>query len=99
MRDGALSGKPLLITIDDAHLDTLDVFDIFQSFDLPLAIFVCAGWTAGASAIEVDTALARLASDIEWYYGPERELVFPCGALDLSRDKAPAARNSPARHR
>jgi peptidoglycan/xylan/chitin deacetylase (PgdA/CDA1 family) len=84
---GRLPNMPLLITIDDAHIDTLDVFDIFRTFELPIAIFVCAGWCANASPPEDDTRLAGLASDLEWYSGPERELVLPCGRLVIQRDK------------
>jgi peptidoglycan/xylan/chitin deacetylase (PgdA/CDA1 family) len=84
---GRLPNMPLLITIDDAHIDTLDVFDIFRTFELPIAIFVCAGWCANASPAEDDTKLAGLVSDLEWYSGPEKELSFPCGRLKIQRDK------------
>jgi len=86
---GRLPNMPLLITIDDAHTDTLDVFDIFRSFELPIAIFVCAGWSANASPREEPTALARLVTDLEWYSGPEKELIFPCGTLKVQSDKRP----------
>jgi len=88
LRGGNVPTKPLLITIDDAHIDILEVFDIFQSFDLPIAIFVCAGWCANASQPEDDTVLAGLVSDLEWYSGPEKELLFPCGRLEIQRDKS-----------
>jgi peptidoglycan/xylan/chitin deacetylase (PgdA/CDA1 family) len=87
VREGNLPKKSLLITIDDAHLDILEVFDIFESFELPVAIFVCAGWSANASQPEAATVLAGLVSDLEWYEGPDRELSFPCGTLNVLRDK------------
>jgi peptidoglycan/xylan/chitin deacetylase (PgdA/CDA1 family) len=87
VRGGSLPKNPLLITIDDAHLDILDVFDIFQSFELPITIFVCAGWSANASQPEDATVLAGLVSDLEWYEGPDRELTFPCGSLKIQGDK------------
>src|ERR1043165_7667590 len=58
---------PLLITLDDACIDIFDVFDIFKSLELPIVIFVCAGWSANASSLDDDTALAGLLSDLEWY--------------------------------
>ncbi len=87
LRVGDLRNRPLLVTIDDAHLDILDVSDIFRSFDLPITIFVCAGWCANASPAEDDTALARAVTDLEWYSGPEKELLFPCGRLMIQPDR------------
>lgn len=87
LRVGNLPNRSLLITIDDAHLGVLDVFDIFQSFDLPITIFVCAGWSANASQPENDTMLARAVTDLEWYSGPEKELLFPCGSLSIQSEK------------
>ena len=88
LRKGGLPQRPLLITIDDAHIDILDVIDIFESFDLPIAMFVCVGWTANASPWEDDTLLARAVTDLEWYSGSEKELSFPCGTLKIRRESS-----------
>jgi len=62
---------PLLVTADDAKTDLLAVHDIFFFFDVPLAIFVCAGWTSQAEPAERRNLPARIVAAIEWYRGPD----------------------------
>ncbi len=63
---------PLLVTVDDAKVQLLDVIDIFESFELPLALFVCVGWTDRGSPIDEATALSRIVAELHWYEGSER---------------------------
>lgn len=83
-----LPPRALLITIDDAHVDVAKVADVFESFNLPIIVFVCAAWCADVSQPDDDTALAQLVSAIEWYNGPPNLLRFPCGTLELRLEKS-----------
>ena len=67
---GDLPPRSLLVTADDAMVDLLEVQDEFREFAVPLTVYVCAGWTAQASALEADGLLARVVTTIEWYAGP-----------------------------
>lgn len=71
-----LPKNALLVTIDDAKIEILDVLDIFRSFSIPIAIFACVGWCAQEEALGIDCeiALARLVADIQWYRGASRKL-------------------------
>ncbi|HER26831.1 MAG TPA: polysaccharide deacetylase family protein [Rhodospirillales bacterium] len=65
-----LSGYSLLVTIDDAKLQVLDVLDIFESFEIPLVLFVCPGWSDRGNPIDESTALMRAVATLHWYDGP-----------------------------
>ena len=67
---GKLPPRSLLVTADDAMLDLLEVHDEFREFAVPLTVYVCAGWTAQASAPDDEGLLARVVTTIEWYAGP-----------------------------
>ena len=75
VQDGLEAGRfahprALLVTIDDAKRDILDVIDIFEEFDIPLVQFVCAGWSAGASDDDADQApFLRFAASLQHYQG------------------------------
>lgn len=73
---GGLPGSALLVTIDDAKVEVLDILDIFRSFSIPIAIFACVGWCAQEETTEIggEVALARLVADLNWYRGPARKL-------------------------
>nr|WP_306666331.1 polysaccharide deacetylase family protein [Bradyrhizobium campsiandrae] len=66
----------VLVTIDDAKVEILDILDIFRAFSIPIAIFACVGWCAQEETSETDgeVALARLIADLNWYRGPARKL-------------------------
>ncbi len=49
--------------------------DEFVAFEVPLTVFVCAGWTAQASKADADGLLASLATTLEWYAGPDIVVV------------------------
>lgn len=66
-----LPPRSVLVTADDAKVDLLEAHDEFRAFDVPLAVYVCAGWTTQASALEADGLLARVVTTIEWYAGPD----------------------------
>jgi peptidoglycan/xylan/chitin deacetylase (PgdA/CDA1 family) len=68
--------RSLLVTADDAKLDLLEVHEEFRAFDLPLAVFVCAGWTAQANEPGADDLLARVVATLEWYAGPDMSLTL-----------------------
>ena len=76
LESGKLPQRPLLVTIDDALVDLLEVADVFRSFEVPPAVFVCAGWTVQASVREPIGLLAGIVSAIEWYRGPEVKLTM-----------------------
>jgi peptidoglycan/xylan/chitin deacetylase (PgdA/CDA1 family) len=86
-----LPRRPLLITIDDAKIEILRIADIFAEFELPIAVFVCVGWSAKESP-DQDSLLARLVNEIEWYAGPVRTvrssrgvLTFGVGAVETAK--------------
>lgn len=90
-----LSPKSLLVTIDDAKLEILRVLDIFQSFDIPICIFACAGWSARETTrlASPDIALATVVANIEWYRGSPLGLnvegqAFRIGASDDQKARA-----------
>jgi len=74
LRRGHFPKRSLLLTSDDASADLLEVIDIFDMFKLPIAVFVCAGWSTRASRPEDDTLLARTVTALEWHCGPEKRL-------------------------
>ena len=83
---GSLPYSTVLVTTDDASLDLIEVADEFANFNTPLSIFVCAGWTAVASAGTGEDLLARAVSNIEWYDGDGVEISFGSRQLVLQQD-------------
>lgn len=79
-------GHPLLVTIDDAKLEVLEVLDIFEAFKIPLTLFVCVGWTDLASPIDERTALARAIAKLHFYSGPEQTLRHNGLSLAIAPD-------------
>ena len=75
--------RPILVTVDDAYTDMLEVAEDFRAFEVPAALFVCAGWSAQASEPEPDGRLARVVASIEWYRGAEISLALGQGAVQL----------------
>jgi peptidoglycan/xylan/chitin deacetylase (PgdA/CDA1 family) len=75
LRQGQLHQRPLLITMDDALIDILKVNDIFQAFELPVAIFACVGWCVDPDSADRDPdddiVAASIVNMLEWYAGPE----------------------------
>jgi peptidoglycan/xylan/chitin deacetylase (PgdA/CDA1 family) len=76
LEQGTSTKPPLLVTIDDALLDVLEVAEDFRSAEIPVALFVCTGWTAQATPDDSDSLLARVIAEIEWYDGPDTSLKF-----------------------
>lgn len=66
--------RSLLVTADDGKIDLLEVQEEFRAFGLPLAVFVCAGWTAQANEPGADDLLARAVATLEWYAGPDLDV-------------------------
>ena len=83
LRVGQFPSRPLLITMDDALIDILEVRDIFESFELPITIFVCVGWCENASSRDSsqDSQVARLVTMLEWYEGPDKDLEIDSGRV------------------
>jgi peptidoglycan/xylan/chitin deacetylase (PgdA/CDA1 family) len=88
----ALPKYPLLITIDDVRTDLLDVYDVFEDFHIPLAVFVCAGWASRLEAAGEETQLARIVTALEWYQGPD--FVLALGDPRLSLRISPSHRTA-----
>lgn len=76
LSSGSLADRAVLVTTDDAHRDVLDVSGEFAAFEVPFAIFVCAGWTATASDGSGEDLLARAVSAIQWYEGEVTEIRY-----------------------
>jgi peptidoglycan/xylan/chitin deacetylase (PgdA/CDA1 family) len=83
---GQFTKRSILITIDDALVDILEVNDIFRSFELPIAIFVCVGWCAEVSGADEsqDAQLASIITKLEWYAGADKDLTIDCGRHKLN---------------
>ena len=82
------SKPPLLVTVDDAIVDLLEVAADFRSFEIPIGLFVCAGWTAQADPHDPDSLLARVISEIEWYDGPATRVMFDGGRREVSLERS-----------
>ena len=63
---------PLLVTIDDAKLEVLEVADIFVEFGLPVALFVCNGWSGQSD--EPEDVRHRLAMALRFHVGARRDV-------------------------
>jgi peptidoglycan/xylan/chitin deacetylase (PgdA/CDA1 family) len=63
---GRLPKFPVLVTIDDAHVDFLKVRDIFESFKVPALLFVCVGWSDIAGPPQPRSLLARIVALLQW---------------------------------
>lgn len=85
---GNLPKYPLLITADDASTDLLEVEVVFKAFEMPLAVFVVAGWSAQAGELEQESLLARVVAAIEWYEGPETVIKLEGGSPSLNIGRA-----------
>lgn len=76
LRANRFPPRALFVTVDDAKTDLMKVAEDFNAFGIPITVFVCAGWTAQASTMEIDGQWARAVADIEWYEGPDFEMVL-----------------------
>jgi hypothetical protein len=65
---------PVLVTVDDAHVDFLKVQDLFRSFDVPVLMFVCVGWSDMAGPREPATLLARIVAMLQWGRTLDRDI-------------------------
>jgi peptidoglycan/xylan/chitin deacetylase (PgdA/CDA1 family) len=85
LQTGAIPDRSLLLTCDDGLIQLKDVVDEFKAFEMPMAVFVCAGWSAVSSRGTGHDLLARAAAAIQWYEGPDTEIGFGRGrSLALS---------------
>jgi len=84
---GDLPPNALLVTIDDAKVEILEILDIFQSFSIPIAIFACVGWCAQEEFVETDReiSLARLITELNWYRGPALKLRVAGVELEIGQ--------------
>jgi peptidoglycan/xylan/chitin deacetylase (PgdA/CDA1 family) len=87
---GQFPKRSMLITIDDALVDILEVDEVFKSFELPFAIFVCVGWCAEVSGADEnqDSLLASIITKLEWYAGADKVLKFDGGRQKLNLRRA-----------
>ena len=79
LETGTVEDHTLVVTADDTLLDLLDVVDVFKTFEIPLAVFTCVGWTAAASRGTGDDVVARAASALEWHQHDAVEIPFGDG--------------------
>lgn len=80
-----LPTNPLLVTIDDAKIQLLSVLDIFRSFEVPICVFACVGWSARETRVPgPDVALAALVANIEWYRSAPFDLQVGSKRLTIS---------------
>lgn len=84
LTSGTLPRRPILVTVDDARIDMLEVAEEFQACRIPVGLFVCVGWTAQASPQDADSLLARVVSVMEWYQGPDVTLTVDGGSTGMS---------------
>jgi peptidoglycan/xylan/chitin deacetylase (PgdA/CDA1 family) len=79
LANGHLPRFPVLVTIDDAHRDFLKVQDIFKSFDVPVLMFVCVGWSDIAGPPEPRSLLARIVTLLQWGDSLDEQLSLGSG--------------------
>lgn len=91
LHSGSLPDSAVLVTSDDASIDILHAVEEFKAFEVPLSVFVCAGWTAAASAGSGEDLVARAASAIQWYDGDNAEIR--CGDRMIALSPEAKARN------
>ena len=85
--DTAPGRRPLLVTIDDAKRENLEVADLFQTAGLPVVHFVCAGWSALADPDHDDEAMKlRLAARLHFYGGDALEIGVRGEIFTLDRN-------------
>ncbi len=81
VREGKKRGeRQVLVTVDDAKRDILEVYDLFQSFGVPVAQFVCSGWSErapGGHQAQDDAVAtkARLVSYLHFSDAPPQKVV------------------------
>ncbi len=68
LHHGTLTSSPILVTVDDAKIDLLNVYDIFQEFEIPLTVFVCTGWADNNEPLDKPTR-SRIVDFVRWYKG------------------------------
>ena len=68
LNNSSLPPSPLVVTVDDAKVDVMEVYDIFQEFEIPLIIFVCSGW-ADNNERHNKATLGRIVDFVRWYQG------------------------------
>jgi peptidoglycan/xylan/chitin deacetylase (PgdA/CDA1 family) len=78
VRDGrGQDERILMVTVDDAKRDLLEVYDLFQTFGVPVAQFVCAGWTERMQRDPApDSLRARLVSCLHFHDGPAQDVML-----------------------
>ena len=71
---GTLPPYSLVVTTDDARRDLLDMSDIFQEHEVPLAVFPCVGWVESNTPVDGLPSLSRVIDFMRWYQGPEQRV-------------------------
>jgi len=69
-----LPAFPLIVTADDARLDLLDTYEVFEEFGIPLTIAVCVGPVDNQEPLDSTATLPRVVNCLRWYEGPVREV-------------------------
>ena len=81
---------PLTVTIDDAYIDLLDVYDIFDDHGIPVHLFVCTGWVDNTEPRDAPATISRVIDFVRWHKGGCLRLdLGPLGSADLTIESAP----------
>jgi peptidoglycan/xylan/chitin deacetylase (PgdA/CDA1 family) len=79
LTQGTLPEFPLLVTVDDAKVELLDVQHEFAEFGVPLTVGVVAGWAENEEPAGAAASLARVVDFLEWYRGEPRKVALRAG--------------------
>jgi peptidoglycan/xylan/chitin deacetylase (PgdA/CDA1 family) len=81
---------PLTVTVDDAYIDLLDVYDVFEDHGVPVHLFVCTGWVDNNEPPTAQGTISRVIDFVRWHKGGCLRLdLGPLGSADLTVDSAP----------
>jgi peptidoglycan/xylan/chitin deacetylase (PgdA/CDA1 family) len=84
--NGEAMKSTLVFTADDALTDLLDVYDIFDDFNIPLTVFICSGWVDN-NEVMTKATLGRVADFIRWYKGDDLRInLGKYGEIFLSQN-------------
>ena len=74
LAQGTLPPYRVVITVDDADLDLLDVYPVFEHFGVPPTIGVVVGWTDRETADHDEPTVTRLIDYLHWYDGSAQRI-------------------------
>ena len=73
------------MTADDALIDLLDVYDIFQDFEIPLTVFICTGWVDNTEHSHF-SSMSRIVDFVRWYNKANKSYdLGKYGSIELNK--------------